>query len=234
MTKRTPARAPVTPDPRPDRQEQRRNSTRRELIQAGRRLFGSQGIYESRIEDITQTAGIAKGTLYLHFTSKEDLLHAVTQAGLEELQARVRAEIGAGRKLAMLLPAILRAHLAFFDANPDLMRILHQVRGALKFGQPEWGRLRALLRSHVEFIAGCLAAGEAATWTPARRRALAALLFGVVSGASSVRAALYPDAPDLAHLDERAAEPLARALLEFSGRGRGTAGVRAHGAKRAR
>jgi TetR/AcrR family fatty acid metabolism transcriptional regulator len=213
---------------------ERRITTRRELIQAGRRLFGSQGIYESRIEDITLEAGIAKGTLYLHFTSKEDLLLAVTRDGLSELQAFVREHTGASRRLAVLLPTILRGHLDFFAAHTDLMRILHQVRGALKFGQPEWRPLRALLRQHVEFVAGELARGEARAWTPARRRALAALLFGTVSGTASVRAALYPDSVDLERLGEHAAEPLALALLDSAARGARNGTVRTRRAKRGR
>ena len=43
------------------RREHRKRVTRRELLVAGRKLFGDEGLYESRIEDLTRHAGIAKG-----------------------------------------------------------------------------------------------------------------------------------------------------------------------------
>jgi AcrR family transcriptional regulator len=227
MKKRTPAPGPrhvktsSTPpspagEPAPGHPQLRRISTRRELLVAGRRLFGSQGIYDSRIEDITERAGIAKGTLYLHFRSKEDLLGAVTRDGLLQLQSFVDASLGESRKLASVLAGILRAHLLFFQENPDLMRILHQVRGALKFDRPAFRPLRTPLRQHIEFLADCLARSEARAWAPARRRALATLLFGIASGSSSVQSAVYPDSADLAALAEALAGPIARALVEIA------------------
>lgn len=212
-------RSARTPVPMPGRQEIRRSSTRRELLIAGRRLFGSEGIFESRIEDITERAGIAKGTLYLHFSDKEDLLHEVTREGLLELRAAVLDRVGTEKKLAPVLTGMFLAHLAFFEENRDLMRILHQVRGALKFDRAPWRRLRTLLRLHVEFLADNLARGEARGWTPARRRALAALLFGMASGSSSVQLAIYPDSTDLNRLGQAWATPVARALLEISAHG---------------
>ncbi len=218
----------------PGRQEVRRNTTRRELVLAGRRLFGSEGIYESRIEDITDGAGMAKGTLYLHFSSKEDLLHAVTKDGLLELQAFVRERLEEHRKLPAMLAEMFTAHLVFFERNPDLMRILHQVRGALKFDHPPWRPLRTLLRLHVEYLAACLAQGEAQAWTPARRRGLAALLFGLASGSASVQASVYPDSSALAESGEAWAPPLAGAMLEISARSARTQAARARRARRAR
>ncbi len=218
----------------PGRQELRRNATRRELIAAGRRLFGSEGIFESRIEDITEHAGIAKGTLYLHFESKEDLLQAVLREGLVELQAHVRARVEPETRPAGALTATFAAHLEFFERQPDLMRILHQVRGALKFGRAPWRPLRTLLRLHVEFLAGLLARGEARAWTPERRRALAALVFGLASGSSSVQASLYPDSTDLCALAQVWATPLAAAALEISARGARAQTARARRARQAR
>ena len=50
---------------------------RREFLDAALRLFLSQGYEATKVEDITRAAGVAKGTFYLYFGGKEDLLLAL-------------------------------------------------------------------------------------------------------------------------------------------------------------
>jgi AcrR family transcriptional regulator len=170
---------------------QRKAVTRQELLLAGRQLFSTKGLYESRVEDLTRTARIAKGTLYLYFRDKDDLVRAVVTAGFELLQRRVRAETEGKRSLDGVLRAIVAAHLAFFQENPDLMRIFHQARGMLKFDRPRWRPLRQPLLQHLALVAELL--GQAlplARMTAAQRFDLAIQLFGMVSGVTSVRVAV--------------------------------------------
>jgi AcrR family transcriptional regulator len=169
----------------------RQETTRRQLLRAGRKLFSERGLYESRIEDLTESAGIAKGTLYLYFRSKEELIQAVTVAGYEELREHVRSRLGRSRTTAGLLRAMTLAHLEFFTENPDLVRVFHQVRGMLKFPKPEWKRLRAPLQEHIDFLTRELGRASAPSrlGRPARRRA-AIHLYGSLSGVTSVHSVL--------------------------------------------
>ncbi|MGH7680948.1 MAG: TetR/AcrR family transcriptional regulator [Candidatus Eiseniibacteriota bacterium] len=173
------------------RRDRRKQATRRQLILAGRKLFSSVGLYEARIEDLAEDAGIAKGTLYLYFRNRDELACEVVTIGYRELQASVTDRICEVGTLPMLVRRIVEAHFAFFAENPDLQRILHQARGMLKFDRPEWRRLRAPLREHIAFLAEALALAP----SPLRRRraarwSLAIELFGSVSGVASVRTAL--------------------------------------------
>jgi len=155
-------------------------------VTAGRRLFSAQGIYDARIEDITDQAGIAKGTLYLHFRNKQALVQEVVGAGFDELRVHVSRALAGRRDLESVTAAIVEGHLRFFVENPDLLRIFHQVRGVLKFDTPEWRGLRGPLVGHLEFLADALAIEEGLS--SRRRRELAVLLFGSASGACSVLA----------------------------------------------
>jgi len=168
--------------------------TRREILLAARRLFGDRGLYESRIEDMTERAGIAKGTLYLYFHSKEDLIRAVAVSALDDLEERIDRGTRGARSLPDLLRRIVEAHLAFFAENPDLLRILHQVRGMVKFDRREWRPLRSALAEHLKRLARRLDAPcVRPKLSPARRRMLATLLFGGVSGAASAHVSSAPD-----------------------------------------
>jgi AcrR family transcriptional regulator len=125
------------------KREQRKRATRGELIQAGRRLFSQKGLYESRIEDLATEAGIAKGTLYTYFADKDELIREVAAAGFGELETRVARRVDRMRGDRGVVREAIRAHLQFFAANPDLMRVLHQVRGNEPLrGSPGPGSLR--------------------------------------------------------------------------------------------
>jgi len=70
--------------------ERSRIETRRRLIEKGTELFAQQGVSETRATDIARAAGVAVGTLYLHFKDKHDLLRHILFEGLEELLASLR------------------------------------------------------------------------------------------------------------------------------------------------
>ena len=184
-----------TRNPPLGRRKQRQAWTRSELLLAGRRLFSIHGLYESRVEDLTRTAGIAKGTLYLYFRDKEDLIQAVVAEGFSLLQQRLRERMSGSRGLDETVARIVAAHLDFFADNPDLLRIFHQARGMLKFDRPRWRPLRAPLQQHLGYVAELLGRTPSlARCTHEDRLALAIHLFGSVSGVASVRVAMDPRA----------------------------------------
>lgn len=205
-----------------ERRQEKKSSTRREIVLAGRRLFSREGIYESRIEDITRDAGIAKGTLYLYYRSKEELLTAVVQHGFDEMKAWVRQRLEGKITLEEVSEELFRAHVLFFFENPDLLRILHQVRGLLKFARTRWPSLRACLRLYVEFLATCLARGEMRAWSLGRRRELATFLFGSASGVSSMRVSIFPDSKGLPLVAETWSKALGEAAKAFADEGKGS------------
>ena len=173
------------------RRERRKIATRSELVRAGRELYGERGLYDARIEDLADRAGIAKGTVYLYFRSKEEHVQAVVEDGFADLARHVNSALGGERNFADLVARIVDAHLEYFAANPDLMRLFHQARGILLFKRPEWSALRQPLRLHIEMISRWLSRAPSQVRERSARRGLVALtIFAAISGATSVRAAL--------------------------------------------
>ncbi len=64
---------------------------RRDLMDAGERTFVQKGFASTTIEDITHKAGVAKGTFYLYFDSKEALLTALRDRFIEGCRGRIEA-----------------------------------------------------------------------------------------------------------------------------------------------
>lgn len=61
---------------------------RQELMDAAVRVFHDKGITKATVSDVTETAGVAKGTFYLYFDSKEHLLAALKDRFVDAILAR--------------------------------------------------------------------------------------------------------------------------------------------------
>ncbi|MEQ1882699.1 MAG: helix-turn-helix domain-containing protein, partial [Burkholderiales bacterium] len=74
---------------RQDRRWTRRKQARpAELMAAALDLFVERGFAATRLDDVAAQAGVSKGTLYLYFSSKEELFKAVIRSGIVPLIER--------------------------------------------------------------------------------------------------------------------------------------------------
>jgi AcrR family transcriptional regulator len=80
--------------------EQERERIRQRLLVRGRESFSRQGLRKTSVADLTKAAGIALGSFYLFFQSKEDLFFAV----LEEEEKALREQIFPPQMLTQPLP----------------------------------------------------------------------------------------------------------------------------------
>ena len=83
----------------------RKQARPQELLDAALALFVEKGFAATRIEEVAQAAGVSKGTLYLYFASKEELLKAVIA---EHLSERITAGAALAAGFQGSVPALLR------------------------------------------------------------------------------------------------------------------------------
>lgn len=96
----------------------RERAERRQLILAtARALFEAHGVDTTSVDMIAERAELAKGTLYLYFKSKEELLIALLEEDLTQLrtQAALLDQVPSAR---LALELLLRAALAFYQRRP--------------------------------------------------------------------------------------------------------------------
>ena len=62
------------------------NKTKRKIFETSMRLFAEKGYDATSIEEITATVGVAKGTLYYHFSSKEEIFNFLVEEGVKLLK----------------------------------------------------------------------------------------------------------------------------------------------------
>lgn len=77
------------------RWQRRKDARPAELVEAALEMFTERGFVGTRLEDVATRAGVSKGTLYLYFTSKEDLFKAVVRQGLVSPLAQARGLVDA-------------------------------------------------------------------------------------------------------------------------------------------
>lgn len=65
------------------------NKTKRQIFETSMKLFAEKGYDATSVEEITATVGVAKGTLYYHFTSKEEIFNFLVEEGVKLLQNSV-------------------------------------------------------------------------------------------------------------------------------------------------
>ena len=61
------------------------NKTKRKIFETSLKLFSEKGYDATSIEEITATVGVAKGTLYYHFNSKEEIFNFLVEEGIKLL-----------------------------------------------------------------------------------------------------------------------------------------------------
>ncbi len=70
------------------------NKTKRKIFEASMKLFAEKGYDATSIEEITATVGVAKGTLYYHFSSKEEIFNFLIEEGVKLLKNSIAIKTG--------------------------------------------------------------------------------------------------------------------------------------------
>src|ERR671932_332195 len=63
---------------------------REAILRAAAKVFARSGYFNAKVADVARVAGVADGTVYLYFKSKEDILRSIFDLGIETLIAEAR------------------------------------------------------------------------------------------------------------------------------------------------
>jgi AcrR family transcriptional regulator len=111
------------------------------------RHFAARGLDAVRLDDIADSADVARGTLYSHFASKEALVTAIVRPALE-LALREVHEIGECRA-RVAIDRVVALYLRLWREHGEALRVSHRL------GRPPPGELAAL---HTAFVTGLVRA----------------------------------------------------------------------------
>ncbi|AEW93592.1 MULTISPECIES: TetR/AcrR family transcriptional regulator [Streptomycetaceae] len=105
----------------------RREATRQKLYEAAVTLIAEKGFSSTTVDEIAERAGVAKGTVYYNFASKNDLFEELLRHGVGLLTASLREAAegvsAAGGSRVDALDAMIRAGLAFIARYPSFTQL---------------------------------------------------------------------------------------------------------------
>ena len=127
---------------------ERGRRTLRKLLDASAIEFGEKGFHEASVSSITRRAGVALGSFYTYFDSKEALFRALVQDMSENVRASARAALAPEMSAIAIERAALTAFLRFAAEHKEIYRIIDEA----EFVDP------ASYRTHYETVAERIAA----------------------------------------------------------------------------
>jgi len=130
------------------------------ILRAAIRTFARNGFFGAQVADVARTAGVAAGTVYLYFRSKDDLLVSIFERVMSEAIAEGRAALAGIADPLERLRRIAHLHLDRLSRDRDLAIVFQvELRQTTKFMERF---SNTLLRDYLGILRDVIAQGQAA------------------------------------------------------------------------
>jgi len=106
------------------RQAERRQSTRRRILDAAIRVFAEKGYHDTAVDDIVRASNTSKGAVYFHFPNKQGIFIALVEYLANQVLDRMDSAIAGEKGGINKVEAALRVGLEIFTSHRSLARIL--------------------------------------------------------------------------------------------------------------
>lgn len=106
----------------------------RRILDAAVRVFADRGFFHARVTEIAREAGVADGTVYLYFKSKDDLLISIFEVKMREVIQRFRHSVSDLQDAPSRLRRLVELHLGELQRSPDLAAVFQvELRQSYRF-----------------------------------------------------------------------------------------------------
>ena len=109
----------------PKREKAKR--TKLKIIDAAREIMNNKGVLKTSVNDIVRQAGVAKGTFYLYFEAKEDIINAIIEANIVHFKTLFRSLKDmpvSPEAVEGMIDQLIRA----LKEHTDILKSMHHVR----------------------------------------------------------------------------------------------------------
>src|SRR5215468_4233496 len=107
---------------------------RERILSSAERVFAEKGYYGAKVSDIAEDAGVADGTIYLYFKSKDDLLISLFEAQMDRVHAALAGATQSAQTASAKLRAFIRAYMELSAENRHGAEVIAiELRQSAKF-----------------------------------------------------------------------------------------------------
>jgi TetR/AcrR family fatty acid metabolism transcriptional regulator len=135
---------------------------RERILDAAVRVLAKKGFHSTRVSEVAKAAGVADGTIYLYFKSKDELLVSLFEDRVERLLAFLQADLPRSGNASDKLRRIIELQLGLLEGERDLAEVLtvilrQSTKLMKKYAAPKFN---AYLDSIARVVADGQATGE--------------------------------------------------------------------------
>src|ERR1700712_543238 len=94
------------------------------ILVAAEVVFARHGFFAARVSEIAKAAGVADGTIYLYFKSKDELLVSLFEDRVERLLAFMREELPKHETAPDKLRRVIEMQLGLLEGERDLAEVI--------------------------------------------------------------------------------------------------------------
>jgi len=117
-----------------ERREREEKARLASIEAAAERVFAERGYHQARMDDIAETAELAKGTLYYYFKSKDEIYVHLLKREVGKVEAEVRRRISGQASFLEAVRQTVDFYLEYFDKNRAFVKMfLPCMCGVLRF-----------------------------------------------------------------------------------------------------
>ncbi len=98
------------------------------IQEAAMRVIARKGMSAATMQEIADEAGVAKGTIYLYFRDRDELVETTFEVAITQLMEQIDAVIDREMPFEEKIRAIIAAQLTFFSANREFFRLYLSLR----------------------------------------------------------------------------------------------------------
>lgn len=132
------------------------NRTKRKIFEAAMELFAQKGYDATSVEEITSVVGIAKGTLYYHFSSKEEIFYFLVEEGMNLLKNSIEIKTSKYPNTIDKIKAIILIQIKIVVKYENLITLLI----SQMWGKEERNlKCREYINDYTSFIEGIIKKG---------------------------------------------------------------------------
>lgn len=100
------------------------NKTKRRIFNTAIKVFSEKGYDNASVEEITAIAGVAKGSLYYHFSKKEDIFDLLLKEGIDLLQNNIEIKTKNANTAKDKIKAVILIQVKVIVKYEDLINVI--------------------------------------------------------------------------------------------------------------
>lgn len=125
------------------------------ILDAAESVFADCGFYNAKVSQIAKLAGVADGTIYLYFKSKDDLLISLFESRMAQVCEAMIAAVAGQETCSGKLQIFIQTHLQMVKGHPSLAEVLTvELRQSSKFmkehSNPKFAEYLKILATLIE------------------------------------------------------------------------------------